>query len=272
MLKQRVVTALILASLFLVVLFVLPSVYFSLAIAMICLLALWEWIGLCLPHNHRRRWFGLGLFVGLCVALTLWPPPALGILLVGSVWWIWNGYRLRRENTVADRQSLLWCACQGIVAVTIAWWSLSYLHIVAGAGIVFHVFALVWLADISAYFAGRRYGRRKLAPRLSPGKTLEGLIGGLVGVSAYAWISGVWILEFRGLALGSWWMLAIVVALSSVLGDLVESQLKRRAGLKDSGKLLPGHGGVLDRVDSILAAAPVYGLGWLALESGARSA
>ncbi len=272
MLKQRVVTALILALLFLVVLFVLPSVYFSLAIAMVCLLALWEWIGLCVPHNRQQRWFGLGIFVGLCVALTLWPPPAVGILLAGSLWWIWTGHRLRCEHTAADPRNVLWCAFQGFFAVSMAWWSLSYLHIEAGAGIVFHVFALVWLADIGAYFAGRRYGRHKLAPRLSPGKTLEGLIGGLVGVSAYAWISGVWILEFRGFALVSWWMLAIVVALSSVLGDLVESRLKRRAGVKDSGTLLPGHGGVLDRVDGILAAAPIYGLGWLILVSGARTA
>ena len=272
MLKQRVVTALILAPLFLVVLFVLPSNYFSLAIGLVCLLALWEWFGLCVPHNLQQRWVGLGLFVGLCVALTLWSPPALGILLAGSLWWVWSGHRLRREQTPADPPDVLWCALQGFIAVWAAWWSLSYLHIAAGAGIVFHVFALVWLADIGAYFAGRRYGRRKIAPRLSPGKTLEGLVGGLVCASAYALISGLWILEFRGFALMSWWILAILVALSSVLGDLVESQLKRRAGVKDSGSLLPGHGGVLDRVDSILAAAPIYGLGWLVMVSGARTA
>jgi phosphatidate cytidylyltransferase len=116
---------------------------------------------------------------------------------------------------------------------------------------------LVISADIGAYFAGRRWGRRKLAPRVSPGKTWEGALGGLGMVALMAW-GGAW---YFGLAPLPTVLFGVAVGVSSIVGDLTESMFKRAAGLKDSGALLPGHGGLLDRIDSVTAAAPLYALG-----------
>jgi phosphatidate cytidylyltransferase len=125
-----------------------------------------------------------------------------------------------------------------------------------------YVFALVWGADTGAYFAGRALGKNKLAPKVSPGKTIEGMIGGLlttgvlmVAVAIYRDLPAIRFAAFIGLSL--------FTVLASVLGDLVESMVKRQAGVKDSGSIFPGHGGALDRIDSLTAAAPIFALGWL---------
>lgn len=129
-----------------------------------------------------------------------------------------------------------------------------------------YVFLLVWCADSGAYFVGRKFGKRKLAPNVSPNKSIEGLIGGLVTSGVVAAIVGQY-LQLSGGALAWFLALSAVTVAASVLGDLFESMLKRRAGIKDSGNILPGHGGVLDRIDSLLSATPVFALGfWLLLE------
>lgn len=131
-----------------------------------------------------------------------------------------------------------------------------------------YVFLLVWCADSGAYFVGRKFGKRKLAPNVSPNKSIEGLIGGLVTSGVVAAIVGQY-LQLSGGALAWFLALSAVTVAASVLGDLFESMLKRRAGIKDSGNILPGHGGVLDRIDSLLSATPVFALGfWLLLEMG----
>lgn len=124
---------------------------------------------------------------------------------------------------------------------------------------------LVWVADSMAYFAGHFFGRTKLAPAISPGKTVEGVLGGLVGVALLAWLGNTFVWRYGGMQLFWWLALAVVAALYSVLGDLLESKFKRAAGVKDSGVLFPGHGGVLDRIDATTAALPVFALGWLLL-------
>jgi phosphatidate cytidylyltransferase len=121
---------------------------------------------------------------------------------------------------------------------------------------------LVWVADSVAYFAGHFFGRTKLAPSISPGKTVEGVIGGVLGVAALAWLGSLFIWRYGGADLGWWLTVALVAALYSVLGDLLESKFKRAAGVKDSGQLLPGHGGVLDRIDATTAALPIFALAW----------
>ncbi len=124
-----------------------------------------------------------------------------------------------------------------------------------------YVFLLVWVADSGAYFAGRAFGKTKLIPEVSPNKTIEGLAGGLALDGAL--IGGVaWWLHLSGAALVGFVVVSVLTALVSVLGDLVESMFKRQAGIKDSGSILPGHGGVLDRIDSVLAAMPVFALGF----------
>jgi phosphatidate cytidylyltransferase len=136
-----------------------------------------------------------------------------------------------------------------------------------GAWRLLFAFALVWAADVGAYFAGRAFGKRKLAPRVSPGKSWEGVYGGLALALVIAGIAGTWLFRLDG---GTWLaflLLSVAVVLLSIVGDLGESLLKRQAGAKDSGTLLPGHGGMLDRVDSLLAALPAMALGlkWLGL-------
>jgi phosphatidate cytidylyltransferase len=121
----------------------------------------------------------------------------------------------------------------------------------------------VWGADTGAYFAGHRFGRHKLAPRVSPGKTWEGVAGGLATVLLVALAAGIYGFGFGPAALALWVALSLFTGLVSVLGDLFESRLKRIVGVKDSGTLIPGHGGVLDRIDAFTAAAPVFALAWL---------
>jgi phosphatidate cytidylyltransferase len=136
-----------------------------------------------------------------------------------------------------------------------------------GAWRLLFAFALVWAADVGAYFAGRSFGRRKLAPQVSPGKTWEGAYGGLAFSLIIAAVAGIWLFRLQGMAWLPFLLLSLAVVLLSIVGDLGESLLKRQAGAKDSGTLLPGHGGMLDRIDSLLAAVPAMALGlrWLNL-------
>jgi len=135
--------------------------------------------------------------------------------------------------------------------------ALIYLHAQYGGEMLLFLLTLVWVADIGAYFSGRKFGRRKLAPAISPGKTIEGVIGGLC--ANLVWIVVVYQFDMGwGLTLVQFLVIGILTSLVSVAGDLFESVLKREAGVKDSGKSLPGHGGVLDRIDSVIAAAPVF--------------
>lgn len=130
-------------------------------------------------------------------------------------------------------------------------------------GVLLAVMALVWMADIAAYFAGRKFGRNKLAPSISPGKTQEGALGAFIGVMLYGLVIGHFLLA--GKVPLTAWMLALVLATAvSIIGDLFESLLKRKAGIKDSSNILPGHGGVLDRIDSLTSTLPLAALAWLA--------
>jgi len=128
------------------------------------------------------------------------------------------------------------------------------------------LFLLVWGADTFAYFAGHMFGRHKLAPGVSPGKTIEGVAGGMLAVLLLAILAGVYVWHHDGVKLLSWVLLCLAVGLISVLGDLVESKVKRVAGVKDSGAIVPGHGGVLDRIDALTSAAPAFAFGTLLLD------
>jgi phosphatidate cytidylyltransferase len=159
---------------------------------------------------------------------------------------------------------------RGLFILLPAWYAILYLHQQDPRSplVIVCLFVLVWLADSGAYLAGSLYGKTKLAPGVSPGKTLEGALGGLIAVAAAALASGMLVWRMSADALALWLAVALVAALFSVMGDLVESQAKRAAGVKDSGRLLPGHGGVLDRIDGFSAAAPPFALGWMLFVGG----
>jgi phosphatidate cytidylyltransferase len=193
--------------------------------------------------------------------------PAAGYIWVvgfSVLWWVSAIYRLSRfrpgEPTAegVDWPRML----EGGVVLVPAWLALVMLHRIPDGGPVLLLFLLIliWSADVGAYFAGHRWGRNKLAPQVSPGKTREGVYGAM----ASALLCGLFLVWWLGSALGQAplvLLLCLVTMLSSVVGDLFESLLKRRRGMKDSGTLLPGHGGMLDRIDSLTAAAPVFVFG-----------
>lgn len=269
MLRWRVLTAAVLAPAVLLAIWYWPPHLLAALFAVIVVLAGWEWTQLMKAPAPLQALlasaFAAVVVFGWWVLAT--PGGALAALTLAAAWWIlasaWTvrvglGAPLRIEGTA------VWIAV-GLLVLWPAWLGLVYLHGHLPDGPVWVVFLLllVWGADTGAYFAGRAWGRHRLAPRISPGKTWEGVIGGavaalVVGLGFVAWMDPVrpaWPI----LAL-----LAAVVIAVSVLGDLFESLLKRQQGVKDSGALLPGHGGLLDRVDSLTAAAPVMaaGLAW----------
>jgi len=267
-----VLTALVLVPLVLWVVFANVGWLFGIAMGLVVLLAAWEWSGLIGLRSASSRWSFLALITFSISLLYLetpgfWLPLVLGTALG---WWLVALWLLARG---AGGERLRWAPWQGVVVgwlvLVPAWCGLFWLHVLPdGSWYVLLLFVMVWAADIGAYFAGRRYGQRKLAPLLSPGKTLEGLVGGfalaLLVVALVRLTSGWPPLPLLGL-LG----LAVPVVLISVAGDLFESLIKRSRGVKDSGALLPGHGGMLDRVDSLTAAAPVFCAGVYAMLSGA---
>jgi phosphatidate cytidylyltransferase len=270
MLKQRVITALVLLAVLLPALFYRTATPFA-ALAMVLLAAgAWEWGRL----NGLAQVGALAL-AGACVALcglswyAGWLQKPLPLLWMGAsaAWVLVGGWLLRSGVAGWSRLPVSVRVTGGLIALWLAWLAVAQAR-VAGIGFLLSVLLLVWVADISAYFAGRalggRFSRSKLAPSISPGKSWEGVWGGMIGVVALALASRWWdasptlysrLTERHGLAV---MLLAVVfMAGMSVVGDLVESLIKRSAGAKDSSGLLPGHGGVLDRVDALLPTLPL---------------
>lgn len=266
MLKQRILTALILLPLALGGFFLLDAGPFALFIGAVIALAAWEWARLCgLQTQPRRLAYAAAVVLGLLILRqAAWLAP--GVLALAVPWWlvaVWLviGYphSARHWSSTGVRLGI------GLLVLLPAWQGLVVLKQSAlGNWLILAVMVLVWVADIGAFFAGRAFGRHKLAPRVSPGKSWEGLLGGLLASLLVALLVGVvrgWPSRDLAFGLGG----AALVVLVSVVGDLTESMFKRQAGLKDSSNLLPGHGGVLDRIDSLTAAVPLFCvLLWLA--------
>ncbi len=264
MLKERILTALLLASALLTVLFFASRDVGVVLFGLLLLVAGWEWSGLAHMQRGVAR-AGYTLLVALLIGWLAWWMPT-GRLTPEVIWvqlgiWALAALLLARfPLRIPPRVVIL----VGLVILPLAW--LTFAHLLKAKAFgpywVLYLFAIVAAADVGAYFSGRRFGKVKLAPRVSPGKTWEGLIGGLLLVALASIGAAFWF----GLPIGGLLALSLGVAGVSVVGDLGISMLKRSAGLKDSGHLFPGHGGVLDRIDSLLAAIPVYvlGLHWLA--------
>lgn len=261
MLRERVLTALVLGTLLVVLVFWAPATVLAAVISAALMLGAFEWAQFCGWTQMPAR---LGYAVAIAAAMfaaNYWldSPAAASIFAVAAGWWlialIWVAAVPRANPTLA--------VLVGILVLVPAWLALMALHRVPEIGrqLILFLLLLVVAADIGAYFSGRAFGRIKLAPRVSPGKTWEGALGGVVGAQLIAVAGAYWFafpfLPFIALCLG--------VTVASIVGDLTESMFKRSVGLKDSGTLLPGHGGILDRLDSITAAAPVFALGvtWL---------
>ena len=271
MLKQRVMTGLILAISFLAALFALPTMAFIALMSVALVYAAWEWSNLAGLNSFVGRGFYMFAVVAIGAAMAvytgfdqniLFAEKSRFLLLLACSWWaiavLWvQGYP--SSAVLWGRRSL--CLLMGIFVLLPMWLAfVGLLSLGEGPSLVLAVVLLVALADIGAYFVGRAIGRTKLAPEVSPGKTWEGLLGGQLAI-VVAVATGGWFLDFELSRIGLWLLLAMVTGLASVLGDLLESMVKRHRGVKDSGTLLPGHGGVLDRIDGLTAALPVFSLG-----------
>lgn len=274
MLKTRIITALILAPIAIGGIFFLPPLGFALFTAAIITLGAWEWANMSGFEKQPGR-----IAYAVVIAIILYgllDVPAVAVLWLALVWWIVCFLLVRNYPAGSERWgSVPVRALMGVLVLVPAWVGLNHLR--AGGFqfgstdnnllVVLYVFCVVWVADIGAYFAGRAFGKAKLAPRVSPGKSWAGVWGGLAAVGAFALIVSVFAsaspVETIMLVVAS-----LVTGVVSVLGDLLESMLKRFRGIKDSSRLLPGHGGIMDRIDSLTAAIPVFALiitqlGWL---------
>ena len=263
MLKQRVITAIILAVIVVGTILGLDSLYVSLLLALTLLVSVMELTNMTLSQKTQMQLTGGLLMAALFMLLlpqngirSAFYQSYLGLLMWVAISLFMLRYRYSGEWSTGIKRFvflfslvLFWICINGLYFI--------HSHFEQGGWLMIYLLTLVWVADIGAYFSGRRYGRHKLAPGISPGKTWEGVAGGLV-LNAL-WISLVFLLsDGWGISYLSFLVLGLITSAISVVGDLYESILKREAGLKDSGKLLPGHGGVLDRIDSIIAATPVF--------------
>jgi len=268
MLATRLATAAVLIPALLWLIFAGPASAFDAFLLLLVVLGAWEWAGLCRYASGMRALFVGGVVAALLAVQGVAPLP---LFAVSVAWWVWAIVEMARAP---DGAHGVWTTAWGKplagawVLVPLAL-SLRALHHgpIGSAMLVFTVILVIALADTCAYFAGRTWGRHKLAPRVSPGKTWEGVAGGLAGALVAAGITGSYGLGLAGPGLLGWMVVATVAVAFSVGGDLVESRYKRAAGVKDSGAILPGHGGVLDRADALAAGAPVFALGWHALHA-----
>lgn len=267
--KTRIVTALLLLPLAVGAVWYLPNDLFAILIAVLMGIGAWEWGGLARLGRAGR--LGYTALVWLLCA-TAWllsaEAQALRLLLaVAALWWlaatVW--VLIYPAGLPQSRPRHVLIGFVGLLVLVPAFVALARLQGTAEGPLrVLTLFGLIWAADTGAYFAGRSLGRNKLAPAVSPGKTWEGLAGGVLASTLLA-LAAAWLLKLEQAQIGWFLVLAAATVAISVIGDLTESMFKRHAGLKDSGGLFPGHGGMLDRADSMLAAAPCYLLGLMLL-------
>jgi phosphatidate cytidylyltransferase len=266
MLKQRIITALILAPLVIAAVLLLPTAALAPLMALVVAIGAREWAVLSgIGSTMGQVGYSLILLLLMLGMLYLMPPDGfLWVVVFGVLWWLSALYRLTRfrgvETAVIGFEPLR--AVEGVAVLVPAWLALVMLHGLPQSGplLLLFLLILIWSADIGAYFAGHRFGRHKLAPQVSPGKTREGVYGAMVS----ALLCGLFLAWWQGVDFGRTplvLILCLATMLFSVVGDLFESLLKRGRNMKDSGTLLPGHGGMLDRIDSLTAAAPVFMLG-----------
>lgn len=258
MLKTRIFTAVVLLGLFLPALFFLPLMLWAGLMMALTLLCLYEWAGLISLNRRQIRYY-------------LTASSVVGLVLLGLLQWLGFHWFFYQAMIIFMLATLFWFLVVPVALYFNCFARQRWMNLLLGWGLLFSlwmalvtaqtinpkfllvIISTIWLADSAAYFAGKRFGRHKLAPAISPGKTWEGVAGALLAVAAYAAV-----LKVSG-AVATWWVLPClwVVTIAGVYGDLFESFFKRRANLKDSGHFLPGHGGLLDRIDGVIPALPI---------------
>ncbi|MHA2705471.1 phosphatidate cytidylyltransferase [Vibrio owensii] len=274
--KQRIITALILAPLVILGIFKLPLIGFIIALTAITLLGFWEWTQFTESNSRIAALVPAVVVTGLsflfispdAASLSQLATPHYTVLALGFAWWIIaSGMAITYPKTTN-----LWQNSKalrhvfGFLTLIPFLWSVTILRAsdisvdpYHGAKLVLYVCFLVWAADSGAYFAGKSMGKRKMAPHVSPNKTIEGLIGGIIAALIVGWLFAGWF-DIQFTSPIHMVIITLITVVISVLGDLVESMFKRVSGIKDSSNIIPGHGGILDRIDSLTAAFPVFAL------------
>ncbi len=270
MLKTRIITAAALMAVLLPILFLLPPFYLGAFFLVALLAAAWEWSRMIAPEAKKAAW----LYATFCLVIILFllgmqaVSWQFSLLMLSVLFWIFLApFILAKGMNLSLQKFKPFYSILGLIILPATWFALVFLR---ELGLVFLLssMALVWVADIGAYFVGKAFGKHKLAAQISPGKSIEGAIGGLVLCYLYAFLCivylplgdtlfGAWAIRFGWVPM---FLMVIVLVAFSVFGDLFESQLKRLAGVKDSSHLLPGHGGVLDRVDALIPTMPIAAL------------
>ncbi len=278
MLLKRILTAIVLATLAISAIFYLPTLLFHLFIGIIILIAAWEWAGLIGLHKTSRKLMFLFILIVPMLGVTFFTQVlellsrvldnpeikkqsgALEWLVIGPViFWVFMTFAIKRapQGLLDLKVKESYKIFIGWFLLLSAWMFLVKLKTYYGAEAALYFLLLIWVADISAFFVGKKFGKDKLSPAISPGKTMQGLYGALFS----GLICSVLLVLYYGYPLmiaSDFIMLSLLTVLISIYGDLFFSLVKRQSGVKDSGSLLPGHGGVLDRIDSVIAAAPFY--------------
>ena len=270
MLKTRIITATILLTVLLPIMFLLPAYYLGAFFLIALIAAAWEWSRLIAPDAKLAAW----LYALFCLLIILFllgietPTWPFALLVLAVVFWFFVAPVILAKGINLSLVKLRpFYSILGLILLPATWFSLVFLR---DLGLIFLLtsMGLVWIADIGAYFVGKAFGRHKLAAQISPGKSIEGAIGGLVLCYLYALLCTLY-LPFENSIFGAWairfgwipmFLMVTVLTVFSIFGDLFESQFKRLAGVKDSSFLLPGHGGVLDRVDALLPVMPIAAL------------
>ncbi len=271
MLKQRIITGVILGFSFIAAIYYANPEIMAIALAGMILIGAWEWtklIGIKMPLIRLLYCALLAVFIWLAWHALAVDTNWIHLLVASAIWWLlallWISlYPLGSEINVSNQ---IVKSFAGILVLLPCWLGMVKLHLVGPSWLLF-IMLFVWVADSGAYFAGRQYGKRKLAPKVSPGKSWEGVLGAVIVCSLYAVIGLYW-LDIKSEHVFTFLLVCALLVPVSVIGDLFESMIKRHSGYKDSGNILPGHGGILDRIDSWTAAVPLFVLasvwfGWL---------
>lgn len=265
-LKQRIISAAVLIPLIVLSILFLPNRFFSLLTAVFVGVAALEWSKIiAFRQKYQKYFYVFFAVIILCVSYFYRERFATCIILAGTLWWICAmfmivAYQKESLSLPADK---LFKSIIGILILVPAWMSLVILHAnINGPNLVLYLFVLIWLADIAAFFIGQKFGKHRLASKTSPAKSWEGVFGAIAFTSVMSFFY-VKIGEQQVAAAGLM-LLGIITVIFSIIGDLTESMFKRIAGVKNSGVIIPGHGGIFDRIDSLTAAAPIYVTGlWL---------
>jgi phosphatidate cytidylyltransferase len=261
MLKDRIITAAILIPIVVTFIFYMSTFWFAALFAVFVAIGAWEWAGLCKVSKNIK--FSYVIFILLLLVGIYWADSShlyISITICGVVYWLYAFalvvFYQRQRNLLPRSKFLL--LLMGLLLLIPMWSSLTLLKSSDdGAILIMLLMLLIWGADSAAYFAGKKWGKRKLATRVSPGKTWEGTFAGVVSsvIIAFCYV----IVSNKNLDNSLLFIsMAVITVIGSVFGDLLESLVKREAGQKDSGNILPGHGGVMDRIDSLTAAAPIF--------------